>query len=423
MSQYFDEHDTESANTRERRLFDELPSFLQQAVADCSGLAQHLNGVNLSAITNREALSKLPVLRKTALMEAQSAHPPFGGFVRPDALNGARVFMSPGPVWEPQVSGIDPWQSARALHAAGLRAGERVHNAFSYHLTPGGFILDEGATALGCTVFPAGVGNTEAQVVAMRHFSPTAFIGTPDYLKILLESASESGAPITCIKRAMVSGGALFPSLREYYENLGIVTRQCYATADLGVVAYETDHNGACLPGMIINQGLIVEIVRPGTGEPVAKGDVGELVISRLHADYPLIRFATGDMSRFIDEPSPCGRTGARIAGWLGRAGQRTKVKGMFVDPGQLDAIYAVSADIRRVRLTISRQSDETDHAQLALQIGDDDAVSTRSDEGLIEQVSNAFRASTGLSADVLIAPEALPNDGVLIHDARDYEA
>lgn len=422
MSEYFDEFDTYSDTARERKLFDCLPEFLSQAVSDCVGLAAHLNGVELESINNRKALAALPVLRKSALMAAQQENPPFGGFARPGAIAGARVFMSPGPVWEPQVGGLDPWQSARALHASGFRSGDRVHNAFSYHLTPGGFILDEGATALGCTVFPAGIGNTEAQIAAMHHFSPDGFIGTPDYLKTILDAANESGKPVTCLKRALVSGGALFPSLREHYEQLGIVTRQCYATADFGVVAYETDANGVCVPGMIVNEGLIVEIVRPGTGDPVAEGDVGELVITRQHRDYPLVRFATGDMSRFILEPSPCGRTAPRIAGWLGRADQRTKIKGMFVDPSQLDAVYAVDDRIRRVRLSVTRQSDN-DYAVLAIQLGEDDAVQGANDDGLKTLVMDAFRAATGLKADVSISEVALPNDGVLIDDARNYEA
>ena len=421
MDKYFDEFDTENANARERRLFDCLPEFLHHAAADCSGLANHLKEVNLDSVNSRDALQALPILRKSALMQAQQSDPPFGGFVRAEALPGTRVFMSPGPVWEPQVGGADPWQCARPLHAAGFRRGDKVHNAFSYHLTPGGFILDEGATALGCTVFPAGVGNTEAQVDAMRHFSPDAFIGTPDYLKIVLDAAAESGKTITCLKRAMVSGGALFPSLREHYEQLGISTRQCYATADLGVIAYETDVNGSCVPGMIVNEGLIVEIVRPGTAEPVAMGDVGEIVVTRQHRDYPLVRFATGDMSRFINEPSPCGRTAPRIAGWLGRADQRTKLKGMFVDPSQLDAVYAVDHRIRRVRLRISRKSD-ADHAFLAVQLGEDEAVQSLDDAGLLGKIADAFQGATGLSTEVGLVDEALPNDGVLIDDARDYD-
>jgi len=278
------------------------------------------------------------------------------------------------------------------------------------------------ATALGCTVFPAGVGNTEAQVAAMHHFAPDVFTGTPDYLKILLDAAVESGQAVTSIKRALVSGGALFPSLREHYEQLGIVTRQCYATADLGVVAYESDADGVLVPGMLINEWLILEIVRPGTGEPVAPGDVGEIVVTRLHPDYPLVRFATGDMSRFIQESSPCGRTAPRIAGWLGRADQRTKVKGMFVDPGQLDKVFASHEGIRRLRLTITRQG-EGDLANLAVQLGEDEALITEPGADIVASLAAAFRAATGLSAEVSIATSALPNDGVLIHDARDYEA
>ena len=422
MTDYFDALDTEAPDAKETRLLSSLAGFLSAAIGDCPGVAKQLEGVDVTSVNTRADLQSLPVLRKTELMQSQSAKPPFGGFVKESALSGTRVFMSPGPVWEPQVSGGDPWQGARALHAAGIRHGDRVHNAFSCHLTPGGFIFDESARALGCTVFPAGVGNTEAQVEAMHHFSPSAFMGTPDYLKILLEAAQDRGKPITCLKRAMVSGGALFPTLREYYENLGIVTRQCYATADLGIVSYETDVNGECVPGMVVNEGLIVEIVRPGTGEPVSAGDVGEILVTRLHEDYPLIRFATGDMSRFLSEPSPCGRTAPRIAGWMGRADQRTKVKGMFVDPGQLDAIFSLNADIRRVRLNVSRQGD-ADHAQLLVQLGDDHAVNGNGGDTLQQDITGAFQASTGLSAEVAFVSEALPNDGVLIHDVRDYDA
>lgn len=422
MTDYYDSLDTQSKSAREAQIFKSLPGFLSQAINDCSGMANQLAGVDTASVVNRTELTKLPVLRKTDLMQAQSANPPFGGFVKESALPGTRVFMSPGPVWEPQVTGGDPWQGARALHAAGIRKGQRVHNAFSYHLTPGGFILDESARALGCVVFPAGVGNTESQIAAMHHFKPEAFIGTPDYLKILLDAAEETGQPVTCLNRAMVSGGALFPTLREHYENINIITRQCYATADLGIVAYETDANGECVPGMIINEGLIVEIVRPGTGEPVAKGDVGELVVTRLHGDYPLVRFATGDMSRFIEEPSPCGRTGVRIAGWMGRADQRTKVKGMFVDPGQLDVIFELNDDIRRVRLNVTRQG-ETDHAELLVQLGDDRAVTANGGDAMQQEIAQAFRSSTGLSADVRFADESLPNDGVLINDAREYDS
>lgn len=422
MTDYFDSFDTDVASARNTRLFNALPGFLSAAVRDCHGLAKHLDGVDTASVVSRAELEKLPVLRKSALMAAQSAHPPFGGFVKESALAGTRVFMSPGPVWEPQITGSDPWQGARALHAAGIRAGQRVHNSFSYHLTPGGFILDESARALGCVVFPAGVGGTSSQIDAMHHFKPDAFMGTPDYLKILLDAAAEAGQPITCLKRAMLSGGALFPTLREHYENLGIITRQCYATADLGIVAFESEANGACVPGMLINEGLIVEIVRPGTGEPVAEGDVGELLVTRLQGDYPLVRFATGDMSRWIAEPSPCGRTAMRIAGWMGRADQRTKVKGMFVDPGQLDAVFDINDDIRRVRLNITRQG-ESDHAQLLVQLGDDSAVSANGGDALQQEITDAFRAATGLSANVAFVDETLPNDGVLIHDAREYDA
>jgi len=328
----FDELDTQSVKTRETALFANFSGRLEQILHDCPGLAKHLDGYPIDAIVDRKALEALPVLRKSVLMASQQANPPFGGFVNESALDCCRVFMSPGPVWEPQLSGSDPWQAARSLAAAGIKRGHRVHNAFSYHLTPGGFILDEGARALGCIVFPAGVGGTDTQVQAIQHLQSEVYVGTPDYLQVLLDHAAQQGNPITSIKRAMVSGGALFPAMRAKYEEQGIHVQQSYATADLGVIAYETATNDLVHPGMVVNEGLIVEILIPGTDKPVNPGDVGEIVVTRLLKGYPLVRFGTGDLSAEILEPSPCGRTQMRLAGWMGRADQRVKVRGMFVD-------------------------------------------------------------------------------------------
>ncbi len=275
MSDFYDKAETQDAARREADLFARLPDHLAQATASAPGLATHLSGTDVSVVTSRAALADLPVLRKTDLMEAQAAHPPFGGFAVLDKLAGSRVFSSPGPIWEPQGLGADPWGAARALFAAGFRRGDTVHNALSYHMTPGGFIIDEGLRALGCTVFPAGAGGTDLQVEAAATLKPAGFTGTPDYLKVMLDRALEIGSDLSSITRALVSGGALFPAMRDAYGERGVRVMQCYATADLGVIAYETATDGAVHPGMVVNEGLIVEIVRPGTGDPVAAGRGG----------------------------------------------------------------------------------------------------------------------------------------------------
>jgi len=343
-------------------------------------------------------------------MERQRANPPFGGYLAGELSEAARVFMSPGPIWEPQAPGLDPWNGARSLFAAGFRKGDVVLNAFSYHLTPGGFILDQGAVALGCTVFPAGVGNTDMQVEAIDVLKPVGFVGTPDYLKVLLDRGREQGRNVSSIKKALVSGGALFPSLRQEYEDQGIQVGQCYATADLGVIAYETEAR----EGMVVNEDYIVEIVRPGTGEPVADGEVGELVVTNFNALYPLIRFGTGDLSKIIPGQSPCGRTNMRLAGWMGRADQRTKIKGMFVDPAQIAQIVAAHPEVAKARLAVSRAG-ETDAMTLSVE-------TNAREDGLSERVASTLRDITRLKGDVeLVPPGALPNDGKVIADEREY--
>jgi phenylacetate-CoA ligase len=328
---------------------------------------------------------------------------------------GSHVFLSPGPIWEPQGPGDDPSQAARAFHAAGLRAGDVVHNAFSYHLTPGGTILDMGARALGCTVFPAGTGNTDQQVEAAAMLRPTAYSGTPDFLKVMLDRAAELGRDLSSFRRGLVSGGALFPSLRAEYAERGVSVFQCYATAEFGVIAYETsDAEGNLLPGMVLNENLIVEIVRPGTGDPVADGEVGEIVVTGFNPAYPLIRLGTGDMSRIVDGRSPCGRTNRRIAGWLGRADQRTKVKGMFVDPRQIAEIARRHPSIGRARLVVTREG-ERDAMTLRVEPRDGASVDMAAVGALIREV-------TKMSGEVeLAAPGSLPNDGKVIADERDY--
>lgn len=426
MSSMYDELETLDPAARERSLFDGFSERLKSATEQCPGLASHLQGHDVNKVSDRRALRSLPVLRKSALMTAQQANPPFGGFVREDALPGTRIFMSPGPVWEPQLSGRDPWQGARALHAAGIAHGDKVHNAFSYHLTPGGFILDEAARALGCVVFPAGVGNTEAQVSALRQTQCNVYVGTPDYLQTLLDHAREEGQPLQHIKRALVSGGALFPSMRTRYQEQGIDVLQSYATADLGVIAYETASNGVVHPGLVVNEGLIVEILVPGSDTPVAQGEVGEIVVTRLNADYPLVRFGTGDLSRIINEPSPCGRTNLRLAGWMGRADQRVKVRGMFVDPQQLGRLGQQYPRISRWRLVVDR-ADDRDVMELRLTLSDGVKGITAAVDGTdpadwLASVAQTLKEVTHLSGTVSVV-DSLPDDGIVVDDQRSYEA
>src|SRR5690606_25311282 len=332
-------------------------------------------------------------------------------------LKGSRVYMSPGPIWEPGGSGTDPWQGARAFFAAGVRPGDIVHNAFAYHMTPGGFILDEGARALGCTVFAAGTGNTEMQVDAAATIRPVAYSGTPDFLKVLLDKAAEMGRDLSSIRRGLVSAGALYPSLRAEYAARGVAVMQCYATAEFGVIAYESaTDDGEVLPGMVVNEHLIVEIVRPGTGDPVAEGEVGEVVVTSFNPAYPLVRLGTGDLSAVMPGPSPCGRTNMRIRGWLGRADQRTKVKGMFVDPKQIAEIVRRHPEIGRARLVVTREA-ERDQMELRVEPAGDVAPDASA-------IAATVREVTKLGGTVTVAGRgSLPNDGKVIADERDYSA
>jgi phenylacetate-CoA ligase len=315
------------------------------------------------------------------------------------------------------VPGIDPWQAARSLHAAGIRAGDRVHNAFSYHLTPGGFVIDEGARSLGCIVFPAGVGNTEVQVEALLQLQATAYIGTPDYLQSLLDRAGELNLKLPHLSRALVSGGALFPAMRERYKEAGIQVSQAYAIADLGVIAYEVSTGGEVHPGLVVNEHLIVEIVRPGSNRPVNLGEVGEVVVTRLHPDYPLIRFATGDLSKELSEPSACGRTQKRIAGWMGRADQRTKVRGMFIDPVQIETIRQTHSEIEQARLIISRD-DDRDTMTLRVWATSGSASTAVTSDSLQRTLQNV----TKLKGNIEFMHNERPNDGLVIEDQRDYK-
>lgn len=415
MAATFDDAERQPPEARENDLFARLPGFLASAMRAAPGLARWLDGVDVSALTSRAALAGLPVLRKAELMEMQAANPPFGGFADPAHLTGGRIFLSPGPIWEPQGLAADPAQAARAFFAAGIRPGDIVHNAFSYHMTPGGFMLDHGARALGCAVFPAGTGNTDMQVEAAAALRPDAYAGTPDFLKVMLDRAAETGKDLSSIRLGLVSGGALFPSLREEYFARGVRVCQCYATAEFGVIAYESAaQDGAPNPGMIVNENLIVEIVRPGTGDPVPEGEVGELVVTSLNPAYPLVRLGTGDLSAVLPGLSPCGRTGTRIKGWMGRADQRTKVKGMFVDPKQVAEVVARHDGVARARLVVTR-----DGARDAMALHVEPAPGAAPDAGAIEAT---LRDVTKLGGSVhLAAPGSLPNDGKVISDERDY--
>jgi phenylacetate-CoA ligase len=407
---HYDQLETRDPAQRELAQFNLLPDLVRHAMTHAPGWTAHLKGVDAAAVNSRQSLAKLPVLRKSALKDLQAKVPPFGGLATAPAGVLGRVFMSPGPIFEPEGRGEDWWRTARALFAAGIRKGDIVHNTFAYHLTPGGWILDAGARALGCTVIAAGPGNTEQQLDVIQYLQPNVYVGVPDYLKILLDKAKEAGRDASSFKKALVGGGALFPSLRAEYKARGIDTYQTYATADLGIIAYESE----ALEGMIVDEGAIVEIVRPGTGDPLPAGEVGEVVVTTFNRDYPMIRFATGDLSAVLAGTSPCGRTNMRIKGWLGRADQTTKVKGMFVHPEQVAEVAKRHAGLGRVRLVVARAGEQdvmTLHAE-----------SANADASLKAKLAQTLQALTKLKGEVeLVPPGSLPNDGKVIADERTY--
>ncbi len=407
MPDHYDSLEIRDPAARERAQFGELPDFIARAMT-APGWGKHLAGVDPKSVTSRAALAKLPLLRKSDLVPLQKAAPPFGGFNLTPPGRAHRLLMSPGPIFEPEGQGGDFAGAARALFAAGVRPGDIVHNSFAYHLTPGGFMLEGGAHKLGCAVVPAGIGNTEQQVDAIAHLRPSAYMGTPDFLKILLDAAQKAGKDVSSIKRGLVSGAALPASLRQELAGRGVAVLQCYATADAGVISYESPAR----EGMIVNETLILEIVKPGTGDPVPEGDVGEVVVTVFNPDYPMIRLATGDMSAVLPGVSPCGRTNMRIKGWMGRADQTTKVKGMFVHPGQVADIAKRHPELLRVRLAVTREN-EQDAMTLHAECGAPGA-------GLSDAVAATLQAVTKLKGAVkLVAPGTLPNDGKLIADER----
>ncbi len=407
MPDHYDSVETRDPAERERELFARLPQSVGQALA-APGWARHLEGIDAKSLTSRAALAKLPLLRKFDLINLQKAQPPFGGFNVTPPGKAKRLHMSPGPIFEPEGPGADFGGAARALFAAGFRPGDVVHNSFSYHLTPGAYILEGGAHALGCAVIPGGVGNTEAQLDAIAHFKPRGYVGTPDFIKILLDTAAKSGKDASSIKCGLVSGAALPPSLRAELAGRGVAVLQCYAVAEVGVIAYES----AAREGMIVNEGMIVETVRPGTGDPVPDGEVGEVVVTSFNPDYPMIRLATGDLSAVMTGTSPCGRTNMRIKGWMGRADQTTKVKGMFVRPELVIEVGKRHPALGRVRLKVTRDGEQDAMTLLA--------ECASQEPGLSDAVAASLQSVTKLKGAVeLVAPGSLPNDGKVIADER----
>jgi phenylacetate-CoA ligase len=406
MPDYFDSLETREPAAREQDLFARLPAQIAKAMT-APGWAKHLAGVDPKAVTRRGALAKLPVLRKSALPGLQKETPPFGGFNVTPPGKAKRLFMSPGPIFEPEGHGGD-YNASRALFAAGIRAGDVVHNCFSYHLTPGAFILEAGAHALGSAVIPGGVGNTEAQLDAVVQLRPSAYVGTPDFLKILLDAAEKAGKDASSFKRGLMSGAALPASLRAELKSRGVDVKQTYAVAEAGVISYESD----ALEGMIVNEDIILEIVRPGTGEPLADGEVGEVVVTTFNPDYPMVRLATGDMSAVMAGASPCGRTNTRIKGWMGRADQTTKVKGMFVRPEQVAEVVKRHPELARVRLVVTRENEQD-----AMKLNAECATPS---DGFEQTISETLAAVTKLKGAVkLVPPGTLPNDGKVIADER----
>jgi phenylacetate-CoA ligase len=420
MAHHLDALETRAPEAREAALMSALPAQIANAQKNSAALAEILQGIDAAQVTSRAALAQLPVTRKYELLARQQAlraQDPFGGFsaigwkgmVRSAGVR--RVYQSPGPIYEPEGHAPDYWRAARAMAAAGFEAGDLVHNCFSYHLTPGAWIMESGAHALGCAVIPGGVGNTEQQLAAVADLRPVAYSGTPSFLKILIEKATEAGQKLS-ITKALVSGEACPPSLRDWFTQQGVAAYQCYATADVGLIAYET----AAREGLVIDEGVIVEIVRPGTGDPVADGEVGEVVVTVLNPDYPLIRFGTGDLSAILPGTCPTGRTGQRIKGWMGRADQTTKIRGMFVHPGQVAEIVKRFPELTKARLVVTG---EMANDQMALHV----ETAQLTDEGLKGRVSEAVRDVTKLRGEVhLVAQGTLANDGKVIEDARSYQ-
>ena len=418
MTTFFDALEAREPAQREAALMAALPAQVAHAKQASAALAQILASVDPAAVTSRKALAQLPVTRKHELLDRQQASRAvaggdvFGGFSTLGyGAQMPRLFASPGPIYEPEGAGRDYWRMARAIFAAGFRPGELIHNCFSYHFVPAGSMMESGAHALGCTVFAGGTGQTEQQVQAMAQLQPAGYIGTPSFLKIIVDKAAEMGVALPSVTKAMFGGEAYPPSLRDWFAARGIAGYQCYATADVGSIAYET----TAREGLVLDEGVIVEIVRPGTGDPVADGEVGEVLVTSLNPAYPLIRFGTGDLSAVLAGPCPTGRTNTRIKGWMGRADQTTKIRGMFVHPAQVHAIAKRFPEVARARLVVTG---EMANDAMTLKV-----ETTGQPSALASRIGDAIRDITKLRGDVELLPlGSLPNDGKVIEDARSYK-
>ena len=418
MSEYYDSLETRDPAEREKALLAALPVQIAHARKNAPGFSRILADFDPLAVNSRAALARLPVTRKSDLAELQKREPPLGGLNATPLNKLAKIFVSPGPVYEPQGASANWWRSARALFAAGFRAGDLVINTFAYHFTPAGSMLESGALALGCTVVPTGIGQTEMQVSTIADLRISAFIGTPSFLKLIVDKADELKADFGKLKKAMVGGEYLPPALRKSMGERGIRVMQSYATADLGLLAYESAlADGSVAEGMILDEDLVLEIVRPGTGDPVAAGEVGEVVITSFNPDYPLIRFGTGDLSALLPGASPCGRTNVRIKGWMGRADQTTKVKGMFVHPSQVDKVVKRHPEILRARLSVSHDADKNDVMTLQCEVAEP------APDSFAQALEETLREATKLRGHVVLKPRGtLPNDGKVIEDVRKYD-
>jgi phenylacetate-CoA ligase len=415
LKKHFDRLETRSPKAREAALMAALPRQIAHAKKRAPGFGKILADVDPRKVNSRQALAKLPVTRKSDLAALQKQLPPLGGLNATPVEKLAKLFVSPGPLYDPEGRGANWWRSARGLFAGGFRPGDLLINTFAYHFTPAGSMLESGALALGCTVIPAGTGQTEMQVAAIRGLSASGYIGTPSFLKLIVEKADELKADISCLKRAQVGAEYLPPALRSAMQDRGIAVTQMYGSADLGVIAYESlMPDGKVNEGMILDEALILEIVRPGTGDPVAPGEVGEVVITSFNKDYPLVRFATGDLSAVLPGTSPCGRTNVRIRGWMGRADQSTKVRAMFVTPGQVAEVLRRHPEVRRARLVVEGEAGN-DRMTLKCEVAG-------APPGLAEALVATIRDVTKLRGEVeLTAPGSLPNDGKVIDDQRKY--
>lgn len=411
MTEHYDSLETRSAEERGKAQLEALRQQINHAQNNTDAYREVLAGVDASTIVDADVFSQIPITRKAELIELQKSQRPFGGYTASNLPQHSHVFASPGPIYDPGFAVADFWRFARSLYASGFRPGDLVHNCFSYHFTPAGQMFDNAAQALGCAVIPAGVGQTELQVQTISDLSPNAYVGTPSFLKIILEKADELNSDASSINKAMVSGEALPAPLRSDFVDRGIRVQQCYGTADLGLIAYES----SAQEGLIIDEGIYLEIVRPGTGELVTPGEVGEVVVTNLGPEYPLIRFATGDLSAAMDGNSPCGRSNQRIKGWMGRADQTAKVRGMFIHPEQVDKVIKRHPEISRARLIVD-WIEQADQIKLQCEIG-------KADASLIAAIEESIRSICKLRGEVeIVDVDSLPNDGKVIDDIRQYE-